>query len=99
MEEKEIAYTVKDKCFGEFSVLNSANAWWIDRVKVDDLIKAYKIDCTDEEACSDAGISIDQYKYFKEKHPNFSTVKQACKQIPFLKARRTINTAIETNPK
>jgi hypothetical protein len=90
-KEEKYAYTITDKCFGDFKVLNSANSWWIDQIKVRDLIAAYKIDSTDEEACAYAGISLAMLRYFRELHPEFSLVKQACKQLPLLKARKTIN--------
>jgi len=90
-KETIYAYEINDKAFGIFKALNTANGWWLDRIKLDNLISAYKIDCTDEEACAYAGISLAQYKYFKELHPEFSDVKSACKQLPFLKARKTIN--------
>ena len=88
------AYTLTDKNFGEFKVFNTANGWWLDKQKVHDLIAAYKIDATDEEACSYAGIRIENLRYFKEMHPEFLQVKEACKQIPCLKARQTIVQAL-----
>lgn len=97
-KEEPYAYTITDKIFGELRVLNSANAWWIDQGKVRELIQAYKIDATDEEACSYAGISLDQLKYFKELHPDFSNIKQACKQLPTLSARDTLVKSIKTDP-
>ncbi|MBU2025404.1 MAG: hypothetical protein ABIC19_00695 [Patescibacteria group bacterium] len=84
------AYVIKDKNFGELRLINSANAWWLEREKVLRLIDAFKIDSTDDEACFYAGISIDQYKYFKKKHPEFSTIKTACKELPKFKARKTL---------
>lgn len=96
-KKEKYAYTVKDKNFPDFKVLNSANAWWLDRVKVENIITAYKIDATDEEARTYAGISEEQLKYFKELHPDFYQVKEACKQIPFLKARQRIIKDIEVN--
>jgi hypothetical protein len=88
--ENPIAYEIKDKNFGVFKVKNSANAWWLGQGKVEALIEAFKMDCTVEEACAFAGISADQYRYFREQHPNFSRVKDACKQLIFLRARQCI---------
>lgn len=82
------AYVIKDRYFGEFFALNSANAWWMDQRKVEDLIRAFKIDCTQEEACTYAGITISQLKYFKELHREFSAVITACRNLPVLKARQ-----------
>jgi hypothetical protein len=89
------AYEIKDRSFGVFKVLNTANGWWLDRAKVENLIGAYKIDCTDEEACTYAGISLDQLKYFKELHKEFYNIKSTCKQFPILKARKTIVDSLE----
>ena len=83
-------YTIKDKCFPDFEVLNTANAWWLDRVKVGDLISAFKIDATIEEACVYSGISLDQYKYFLKRHKEFSTIRDNCKNLPTLKARQSV---------
>lgn len=90
-KKEEFAYTITDKYFPDFKVLNTANAWWLDGGKVRDLIAAFKIDATIQEACVYAGITIDQYKYFTGLHPDFSIVKTQCKQLPFLKARKKIN--------
>jgi hypothetical protein len=88
------AYTLTDKNFGEFKVFNTANGWWLDKQKVHDLIAAYKIDATDEEACAYAGINAENLKYFQTMHPNFLTIKHTCKQMPCLKARKTVNDAL-----
>lgn len=97
MDTNPIAYTIKDVCFGGFDVLNSANAWWLEKGKVEALIQAYKWDCPDEEAMTNAGISIDQLNYFKEKHPNFYQIKLRCKEIPTLRARGTVINSLD-NP-
>ena len=93
------AYTLKDKSFGIFQVENSANAWWLDKGKLVRLITAFKYDATIREACFSAGISMDQYKYFLEKHPQFSTIVEALKQMPVLRARKTVVDSLETDPK
>lgn len=96
--DAEFAYTLKDKVFGELKVKKSANAWWLDSGKVIHLIDAYKFDATDEESCSYAGISLDQLRYFREQHPTFSQVKDACKELPNLVARKTVVGQLATNP-
>lgn len=96
-EKPEFIYTIKDKSFPDFSVLDTANAWWLERTKVTDLISAFKIDSTIEEACVFSGISVKQYKYFLGKHPDFSTVKDNCKNLPILKARKTVNDNIDNS--
>lgn len=92
------AYTIKDKAFGEFTALNTANAWWIDQQKVQHLIDAYKIDANDDEACSYAGITLGQLRYFKELHPDFLQVKHACHQILGLKAKQALAKKVENEP-
>lgn len=84
------AYAITDPCFGEFKVLKSANAWWLDKAKLTNFISIFKIDGTIREACSFAGISVDQWGYFKENHPEFSHVEAACRELPGLKARKTV---------
>jgi hypothetical protein len=96
---EQYLHIINDTNFEDFYVLNTANGWWLNRVKVELLVAAYKIDCTDEEACSYAGISMEQLKYFKELHPDFSRVKTACKQLPFLTARNTIVSGLATDHK
>lgn len=96
-KEEEYAYTIKDKAFGELPVLNSANAWWLDKGKVVALIEAYKIDATNEQACFNAGISIDQLRYFNEMHPDFSRIKQACKQNLGFIAKQNLAKEIKKN--
>lgn len=86
----KFAYTIKDKYFPDLRVLNTANAWWLDRAKVQALIDAFKIDSPIEEACVLAGISLDQYKYFVKLHSEFSSVKDSCKSLPVSTARTTV---------
>ncbi|MDO8589973.1 MAG: hypothetical protein Q7R69_01750 [bacterium] len=95
----QYAYTIKDRAFGILRVENSANAWYRDQGKVLRLITAFKYDATIKEACFSAGISIDQYKYFVEKHPEFSHIIEALRQMPVLRARKTIVDRLETDPK
>lgn len=70
-----VAYTLKDKRFDDFEVLKSANAWWMNRAKVEELIECVKIKMSIEKTCEYIGISLDQYKYFVVKHPEFSTIR------------------------
>ena len=95
----QYAYTIRDRAFGILKVENSANAWYRDRGKLIRLITAFKYDATIKEACFSAGISADQYKYFVEKHPEFSTIIEACRQMPILRARKNIVDSLETDSK
>lgn len=97
LDKRGIAYVIKDIYFPDFEVKKSANAWWIDMRKVERLIEAYKIQCTDEEASAYAGISIAQLRYFRENHDDFYQVKEACLSINFMKARQSISNNL-SNP-
>lgn len=90
VEKNPIAYVIKDNAFGEFQILNSENAWWLIREKVELFIAACKFDATLEECCAYTGISMAQYRYFSEQHPYFSQVKAACNELPNLKARERV---------
>jgi len=93
--ENPIAYTITDKIFEKLEVKNSANAWWLEKTKVEALIQVFKFDGTQEEACSYAGITQRQYDYFIEQHPQFCEIIGACREIPNLKARKTAVSKIE----
>lgn len=95
-KENPYAYTIKDVAFGEFKVLNTANAWWIDRAKVQRLIDAYKIDANNEEACAYSGITITQLKYFQTLHQEFYTIKDACRQLLGLQAKQALATKVKS---
>lgn len=82
------SYALTVQGFGKFHVLSSANAWWMDSRKVEKLIDAWKLECTDEQALFYADISSGQYQYFRELHPDLSLVKQACRQNLGLYARQ-----------
>lgn len=97
-KKEPYAYTIKDVAFGEFKVLNSANAWWLERLKVQKLIDAFKIDANDDEACAYAGILPKTFAYFKELHPDFLGVKSACKQTLGLKAKAALARKVEKEP-
>ena len=87
--ENPIAYVIKDKAFGEFEVKNSANAWWLDKTKVEELINVCKLDASMLECCYQTGISPAQYDYFCKIHPQFSDIKLRLNNYPILKARKT----------
>lgn len=74
-----------------------APRWWAERGKVQALINAFKMDMTNQEACIQAGISIDQYKYFCKVHPHFLTVKARCKSFAPIVAKQGLMTDL-ANP-
>lgn len=53
---------------------------------------------TDEEACLIAGINVVTLHRYFEKNPEFKDKKKLLINTPILKARQTLNKAIETNP-
>ena len=80
-KEREVAYRLSDRYFKDFEVVKSANAWWMDKRKVEDLISSFKNGYNIKESCIYTGIAEYQYKYFLEIHPEFSTVKEACEMV------------------
>lgn len=86
----EIAYTINDKYFTGFEVEKSANAWWMERGKVEALIQCFKQGYNVKQSCVYANISPDQYKYFLQKHPGFSTVKEYCEEVCKMMAETAI---------
>lgn len=90
---REVAYVIEDVVLAApFEVYTTANAWWMDRVKVERLMSAFKSDLTIMEACISAGITYDQYKYFNKVHPEFSTVKERCASaLPMIAKRGLVN--------
>jgi hypothetical protein len=96
-EGREVAYVITDPNFGAFEVYESANAWWMDRVKVNNLIKAFKAGYSIKNARYFAGISEEQWKYFVAVHPHFYPVKDACEGLIEMKARDIINNDIVRN--
>jgi hypothetical protein len=91
VDGKEIAYVIKDRYFGEFRVQKSANAWWMDSRKVNDLIDAFKNGHTVKDACVYAVITRGQWQYFNEVHPEFSVVQEACESAQNFAFMNTIN--------
>ena len=67
----KVAYEVKDAKYGSFEVRNTANAWWLDEVKIEQIIVARKMGANKAMSCHYAGITTDQFDYFVEKHPEF----------------------------
>jgi hypothetical protein len=86
-------YTVEDIVLSEpFVVMKPIGDgrpnWWGSRVKVESLIAGFKFDLTVAEACIQAGITVDQYKYFCKIHPKFLTVKARCKSYSPIVAKQ-----------
>lgn len=86
-------YTIEDKAFFEpFVVMRAIGqglpAWWADRLKVQNLINAFKMDLTVHEACIMAGISKNQYVYFCKIHPAFLSIKGRLKGVLGISAKQ-----------
>jgi len=95
-EDSEIAYTIPDLPFGiSLNIKKSANAWWMEQYKVQKLFAAFSITATIPEACSYAGITIKQYKYFVELYPEVTEIRKGLKLGPGMKAKMTIMRAID----
>jgi len=86
----EIAYSIEDPAFGVLNVRKTANAWWGERIKVEELILSFKFGCSLEESFIMAGISRGQYNEFMEIHPDFSEAKANLLKTPTLQARKTL---------
>jgi hypothetical protein len=62
--ERKVAYEIEDVVLAEpFKVYKSANAWWMEKIKVQHLMEGFKKAYTIQEAIILAGISEIQY-YF-----------------------------------
>jgi len=75
--------------------------WWEQEngKKLIMLEQAFRIDATDEEACSFADITPDQlYYYQREINPTFQLEKALWKKQPTLKARQEVVNGIKGNP-
>jgi hypothetical protein len=77
----------------------SANAWWLDQLKVQKLIAAFCIGSTIPEACSYAQITVRQYKYFVKEHPEFSEARKGYILEPGILAQKTVVKALSHDPK
>ncbi len=89
--EREIAYVINDKYFKGFEVVKSANAWWIEKSKVEDLIKCFKNGYNIKQSCIYVGITKEQWVYFNEIHPNFSYVRECCEEVGKMLAETNIH--------
>ena len=79
--KREVVHTIKDTNFPRFHVYKSANGWWNDLVKVQNLIKAFKDGNSITSALKIIGISWEQWNYFNKIHPEFCKVKQGCENL------------------
>lgn len=60
---------------------------------------AFKIGCTDEQACLYAGISHNQLEYYiKEINPEFRAKKELLKEMNIIHARQTVSDSLKQDP-
>lgn len=69
----------------------------MDKDTLNKLEEVFALGGTDKEACLYAGISHQTLYNYQEKNPNFVERKEALKETPLLKARRTIVNSLETD--
>lgn len=89
-KKEPYAFIFKDPSLGELPILNSSRGWWVDPVKVQKLVDAYKFYATDDQACYYAGITATQLMDFQKLHPEFYRIKHLAKQDPALRAKKTV---------
>ncbi len=94
----KIAYVIPQQVTEHnLEVLHSANAWWMDRSKVHELLSAFKYRFTIQEACVYTGITLAQYKYFARLHPIINELREDYKHMLNFKARQAIFRELSTN--
>lgn len=90
LKPEEVAYSVKRDHVPELNIKSTANAWWLDQIKVGRLIDAFENSATIEEACVYAKITVAQYRYFTDIHPDFPQIKDALIQLPNIKTKQVL---------
>lgn len=74
----------------DIHLIKSANAWWMDIDKVIRLLEAFRYDALVVEACSNAGITQRQYKYFAKLHPIIKDIREYYSNMIVIRARKTV---------
>ena len=69
----------------------------IDEVVLQKLEMAFKVGCSDEEACFYADIGVSTFYEYQAAHKEFAEQKKLWKKRPVLKARQVVVQAIENN--
>lgn len=67
-------------------------------VTIEKIKKAAALDCTHEEICIYAGITMAQLKTYFDSLPGLEQEVDAMRHYPTMKARETLVRALETNP-
>lgn len=75
--------------------IKKTGGWWSKLGKLSDFCGALKMGCEILEACAYAGISYEQWRYFKNEHPEFSQLKDVLQEWATMRVRYTaLNGAI-----
>lgn len=69
-----------------------------DKERIEKLEEAFKLGCTDEEACLNADISTQALYKYQERNPKFLERKRLLKNNPFVLARTSIINAFKDDP-
>jgi hypothetical protein len=101
--ERKVLYEIDDKRFGmipiyEAKIGRTGEAWWKDRVKVEQLLLGYRLDCKIKECRYLAGISKEQQDYFLKIHPHLCTILAAIRKEPTVKARTAVIMSFKERP-
>lgn len=77
----------------------STYAWWLDPVLFAQLEHAFKIGCTDDQACLYAGITTNQLDYYcKNINTEYRARKEMLKQMPVIHSRQTVANSVKVDP-
>lgn len=89
-----IAYSIPLSFGLVLEAKESANAWWMDSQKVQNIIASFRIGLSIPHACAYVGITLRQYKYFVKLHPVFKEARRGFILEPDIKARMTLINAL-----
>lgn len=95
--KSKVAYTIREKHYpgGKIEILKSANAWWIDRVKVEQMILSLKMGFNWVEVALLCGISEDQRRYFFKVHKELLPGFQGFQLYPNILAKQVLFKKLE----
>jgi hypothetical protein len=89
------AYQIEQKDLPAPIKIRNGQAWWMNKTKVEKLVDAYRLDCTNREACFYAGITPHQLNHFLNKHPDFKDIISHCKEELGYYARKNVAKSIK----
>ncbi len=71
----------------------------VDELALQKLEEAWKLGCTDEEACLNADISRSTLHNYQKEHPELLDRKEELKEWPNWRARKTVVESLEKDPR